>query len=243
MNKTKIEWCDYTINPVKGLCPMHCKNLQGYEYCYAAGERGFYKRFGLNPEIRFEPKTLLDLATVPDGAKVFIGSTIELFGDWVKPEWMHEIFSMAKSKPRHTFVFLTKQPQNLIRWSPFPENCWVGVSATDDKMFTEAIVQLQQVKAQTKYISFEPLLGQIGLTHYLPLMLKDTIHLVIIGQQAPPTKKTAPKIEWLQEIIEACDMTKIPIFLKYNLVGFLPIEEPFYKQGEEGWAIRQEFPK
>lgn len=24
MNKTKIEWADYTINPVKGLCPMAC---------------------------------------------------------------------------------------------------------------------------------------------------------------------------------------------------------------------------
>ena len=44
MNLTKIEWCDYTINPVKGLCPMACS------YCYA---RRMYKRFKWNPEIRF----------------------------------------------------------------------------------------------------------------------------------------------------------------------------------------------
>lgn len=29
MQKTKIPWADYTINPVKGLCPMACS------YCYA----------------------------------------------------------------------------------------------------------------------------------------------------------------------------------------------------------------
>ena len=45
MNKTKIEWTDYTINPVKGLCPMACS------YCYA---RAMYKRFRWNPEIRYD---------------------------------------------------------------------------------------------------------------------------------------------------------------------------------------------
>ncbi len=45
MNKTKIPWCDYTINPVKGLCPMAC------EYCYA---RKMYKRFKWNPVIRYD---------------------------------------------------------------------------------------------------------------------------------------------------------------------------------------------
>lgn len=36
MSKTKIPWCDFTINPVKGLCPMACPS------CYA---RRRYKRF------------------------------------------------------------------------------------------------------------------------------------------------------------------------------------------------------
>lgn len=35
MNKTKIPWCDYTINPVKGLCPVDCKDNEGKSYCYA----------------------------------------------------------------------------------------------------------------------------------------------------------------------------------------------------------------
>ena len=41
------------------------------------------------------------------------------------------IFNAIGACPQHTFLFLTKQPQNLPAWSPFPPNCWVGVTATD----------------------------------------------------------------------------------------------------------------
>ena len=37
MNKSKIEWTDYSWNPIKGLCPVGCW------YCYA---KKMYKRFG-----------------------------------------------------------------------------------------------------------------------------------------------------------------------------------------------------
>ena len=51
MNKTKIEWCDYTLNPVKGLCPVGCS------YCYA---RRLYRRFGWNPKIRLDTRMWWD---------------------------------------------------------------------------------------------------------------------------------------------------------------------------------------
>lgn len=35
MPKSKIEWTDYSINPIKGLCPVACKDNQGKSYCYA----------------------------------------------------------------------------------------------------------------------------------------------------------------------------------------------------------------
>ena len=49
INKTKIEWCDYTINPIKGICKNNCW------YCYAIR---MYKRFGWNPKIRFKEDEL-----------------------------------------------------------------------------------------------------------------------------------------------------------------------------------------
>ena len=56
MKKTDIEWCDYSINPVKGLCPVGC------EYCFA---RRLYKRFKWNPEIRLDSEVLMPMTRLP----------------------------------------------------------------------------------------------------------------------------------------------------------------------------------
>ena len=148
--KSKIEWTDHTINPVKGKCPAGCS------YCYA---RKMYDRFKWNPEIRFDGNALTDFPSKP--SRIFVGSTMELFGDWIKPEWMEQIMALPHNFPQHTFLFLTKQPQNLIAWSPFPPNVYLGVSVTNQEMFDKAVHYLKMVDAKVKFLSFEPLLDHI----------------------------------------------------------------------------------
>lgn len=55
MNRTKIEWCDYTWNPVVG-----CKH--GCSYCYAKrfAERGLGEYGKHEKGRRFEPRFLPD---------------------------------------------------------------------------------------------------------------------------------------------------------------------------------------
>lgn len=162
MQRSKIEWLNggYSINPVKGLCPVACKDNQGKEYCFA---RRFYKRFKWNPEIRFEPKVLDEVLSIPNQSRIFVGSTMELFGDWVQPKWMFEILGLVKSEPWHTFIFLTKCPSNLSHWSPFPQNVYVGVSVTNQEQYDDAVKYLEVVDATVKFLSFEPLLSEIKL--------------------------------------------------------------------------------
>jgi len=234
MPKTKIEWCDYTINPVKGLCPMACS------YCYA---RRMYKRFNWNPEIRYNPKVMLESATLPGGSRVFVGSTMELFGKHIKDAWLKDTFYIAKRCPWITFIFLTKQPQNLIKWSPFPGNCWVGVTATNGRMVDDAGYYLAQVEAKVKFLSIEPLLEPIHL-----YFGKPGIDWVLIGAQTNPYKP--PEISWLREIVEATDKMGIPVFLKHNLRPLLIPEDcskPNYLTEDIFWAsekaqLRQEMP-
>jgi len=230
--KTKIEWCDYTINPVKGLCPVGCS------YCYA---RRLYKRFKWNPEIRMEPDWMEELPKKP--SRVFVGSTMELFGEWVE-EWMWDsIWQYVNTYPQHTFIFLTKQPQNLIKWSPFPDNCWVGVSATNNGTH---LGDLRNANAKVKFISFEPLLKwDIDLIHQrevFPEILKDLgINWLIIGQCTPVKQSTMPKIEWVKEIVDAADKAKIPVFLKNNLNSCKISDYP--ELLDSHGMLRQEFPK
>lgn len=237
MSKTKIEWCDYTINPVKGLCPMAC------EYCYA---RRMYKRFKWNPEIHYDPGWYHEMPSYKNPSRVFIGSTMEIFGDWVKDEWVEDIMMKTDIFPQHTFIFLTKKPENFQKYSPFPDNCWVGVSVVNDMMRESACQGLDGIDAKVKFISFEPLMGDINTKCICGARYYRWLDWLIIGQQTPAKAATIPKVEWIRDIVEAADSAGIPVFLKDNLRKLLPGEEPFYtiypKDGFMTGHLRQEFP-
>jgi len=242
MSKTNIDWCDYTINPVKGLCPMAC------EYCYA---RRMYKRFKWNPEIRYQPIDWINReinridnrrGAVGENARIFVGSTMELFGDWVSPEYLRRLFVLISGWPQHTFIFLTKQPQNLIKWSPFLSNCWVGVSITQSAMYTWAMDYLDSICAEVKFLSFEPLLDwRIDPVVLAEDFVNQQLDWIIIGQQTPISAKTQPKLEWIREIVGAADKAGIPVFLKNSLSSIWDIDLPKWAIRDGG--LRQEFPK
>jgi len=249
MNKTKIEWADYTINPVKGLCPMDCKDNQGKSYCYA---RRMYKRFGWEPELKFNGRWFAPILGLAEPKRIFVGSTMELFGEWIPDEWMASILEEASlfdglGYPQHTFIFLTKQPQNLVKWSPFPDNCWVGVSATNRQQWVHAQNYLHEIEAPVKFYSFEPLLGDVvgqpELVYFSNALKNSGINWIIIGQQTPVAPVTLPRREWIQEIIKAADIASIPVFEKDNLRAFLPFRQ-HYKDDyhDKCYSLRQEFP-
>jgi len=240
----KIGWCDVTINPVKGLCPVGCS------YCYA---RKFYKRYKWDTEIRYRNDVFMTLPGKNYPKRVFVGSTMELFGDWVKPEWMQDIMDFVRYYSWHTFIFLTKQPQNLIKFSPFPGNCWVGASATNADQLSAAYVGLGRIEASVKFLSYEPLLNNIVME---PQFLQDAnISWIIIGQQTPVCASTQSQISWIKEIVEAANKSNVPVFLKNNLQSVF--KKAFDIDKSDGyllpaWAgetsgayrkLRQEFPK
>jgi protein gp37 len=135
------------------------------------------------------------------------------------------------------------QPQNLAKWSPFPKNCWVGVSVCNDEMLSNAVNYLEDIEAN-KFISAEPLLGRLLDLGYG--MYYSGIKWLIIGQQTPASIKTQPKIEWIKEIIDAADRENIPVFLKDNLYPLLSTETvmgvPRWAGCSTPKALRQEFP-
>ncbi len=244
MKKTHIEWCDYSINPVKGLCPMACKDNRGKEYCYA---RRMYKRFKWNMRQRYDASAWLGLGSLRKPSRIFVGSMYELFGNWVNLRSLELIFEVVREFPQHTFLFLTKKPENLAEWSPFPENCWVGVSVTSNGGMTLAMTNLANIRAPMRFISFEPLLGAIGMNDHMSM--KGIIDWVIIGQCTPVKASTEPKIEWVHEIVEAADKADIPVFLKDNLIPLFDENHdgvflyPEWAMNKVGFALRQELPR
>ena len=184
---------------------------------------------------------------------IFVCDMGELFGDWLPREWQDSVFQAIRDNDCDRFYLLTKQPQNLIKWSPFPDNCWVGVTATNQDMFDEALFYLDRIEATIRYISFEPLLERVRdlcWNKYSDSWLKDYVDWLIIGAQTKPYKP--PQTEWIGEIVEAAGKAGIAIFLKDNLEPLWTLgnsREPFFKFTRsspgaiEIGRLRQEMPE
>jgi hypothetical protein len=125
LNKSKIEWCDLTWNPVTG-----CNH--GCEYCYA---KKIANRFGSHDVTNLGNEMTIQLNTKPSnpypykfiptfhkyrleepaqktkGRKIFVCSMADLFGNWVPDEWTSEVLKSCEAAPQHKYLFLTKNPK------------------------------------------------------------------------------------------------------------------------------------
>ena len=213
MNRTKIEWTDYTWNPIKGLCPVNCKTPDGYEYCYA---RKIYKRFHPDwpPENINYPDLLKEPKMPSKPSKIFVCSTFEIFHPYVHEYFRDIIFGHIKRNPQHTFQILTKMPENIDR--PMPDNVWLGTSITgeDKEVDWKRISYLESRKSSVKFISFEPLLKEIDEEALNSMWF---VNWIIIGKLGGYGKKHNPGIEWINGILEYAEFFDIPPFMKNNL--------------------------
>ena len=196
MNKTKIEYCDYTWTPYTG-----CKN--DCWYCYV---KRLAKRFGYDRTPTFHEDRLHQPLKAKPGSKIFACSTADLFGDWVESTYIYQIIDIAEQRPNLTFQFLTKNPKRYY-WFRFPENCWLGTTITHGK----AEIFGLGTEKRIRFVSLEPLLGPIKFSG-------APFDWIIIGAlTGPQAKKYSPKIGWICDILSYADDKKIPVFIKNNL--------------------------
>ena len=99
---------------------------------------------------------------------IFVCDMGELFGDWIPIEWQEQIHMTITLNPQHRFYLLTKQPQNLIKWSPFPDNVYLGVTITNHEMLDKQMPYLLQTESAIRFVIIEPCLGSIDVRFYLP---------------------------------------------------------------------------
>lgn len=204
MNRTKIEWTDYTWNPITG-CSRRCS------YCYAwkmakrlRGRYGYPKDDPFR--VTFHPDRLNEPSKVKKPSKIFVCSMGEMFDKDSKYGWIGLIFAVIKRNPHHIFQILTKCPEVLPQFS-FPENVWLGITI-DRQREVKGLKYLLETDAKVKFISFEPLHEEIDI-------ILDGIDWIIIGSQTNPYKP--PNYEWVLSLIQQAKSKNIPVFVKDNL--------------------------
>ena len=213
MQKSKIEWCEFTSNPVRGKCLHACP------YCYAERIR---QRFGQPAELSWHADELAQIEKRKKPAVIFMGSMHDLFGEWVPKSWIDWTLDTAKNCPQHTFLFLTKNPARYTEFE-FTPNCWIGY--TDDG--TSDLRNWAIFKGRkNRFVSFEPLIGDC-----ISLNL-DMVDGVIIGAQTGPGA-VKPERWQVEGIIRA--MEGKPVFLKNNLLSLFP---ELHRRQETAWVMK-----
>jgi len=212
---TKIDWSDETINPLGHGCygtgtkekPAIC------EYCYAAkmakrNMRGCDLCGKFIPHAHFEQ--LDKLRMWKKSKTVFIQSMGDLFGDWVPDEWIKKVFNACNENPQHRYLFLTKNPKKQSNYSVefTHDKKWAGITITNQKDLDTNYKYLRNYS----FYSIEPLQEKINFTDRL---IADWL---IIGAETGNRKdKIIPERKWIENIVNYCKKTNVPVFMKKNL--------------------------
>lgn len=234
-----IEWCDMTANPFHGCehgCPYcyarrFAKRLSGKDgTAYHALAQALIDPFA--PTFNFDAIRKLEsrLKSARKPRRVFLGSMGDLGGDWgwrdardakegrTHRRWhrnaiMSQIWTLAVSHPRHTFLMLTKNPKGFAN-TAWPDNVHLGVSATNVDEGSERLEELEDSvgAAGILWVSLEPLMGMTQ--NYIQI---GRASWVVIGAQTGPGAPP-PQVDAAKQIVDhCCRAYALPCFVKSNM--------------------------
>lgn len=236
-DKTKIQWCDSTVNPTMGCdgCELWSGEIKK---CYAgkmhgdkgATNPGFSSAFNnltqhrgrmakaaewpsLRGQTRFDSPWKNGMPRM-----IFVSDMSDALSKDISFEYLlTEIIDLVGSAKgrQHVWQWLTKRPPRMAefdRWLedmgvPWPENLWAGTSLTTN-VSRSRIGSLTKVRAKVRFLSVEPQHEDIDLAGRL-----DGIHWVIQGGESGVGAE-AFDIEWADKMRRQCEQAEVAYFMK-----------------------------
>ena len=143
--------------------------------------------------------------------KIFVNSMSDLFQDGVPPEFIAEVWNTMVTADQHVYQILTKRPENMkhlveslsLKAAP---HIWLGTSVESEK-YIERVSTLRNIPAAIRFVSFEPLLGPVGLVDL------SGIHWAIVGGESGPGSRSIEQ-EWVDQIKSQCRKYDTAFFFK-----------------------------
>lgn len=216
-SNSKIEWCDHTFNPWIGCT----KVSEGCKHCYA--EQLMDKRWN---KVQWGPQGKRVKTSDANWAeplrwnkqagqlgiryRVFCASLADVFDDHpsVQSTWRRDLFFMMAGTPNLDWLILTKRPENFhgqVPWSRLPMNIWVGTSVENQEQAEKRIPRLLDIPAKVKFLSMEPLLGDVKLN--------NGIDWVIVGGESG-THARPMHPDWARSVRDQCQAAGVKFFFK-----------------------------
>ncbi len=208
--KSSIEWTQSTWNPLTG-----CDKISpGCKHCYAErmakrlkamGQTNYRNEFALT----LHPHVLELPLRWKQPQMIFVNSMSDLFHERVPESYIQKVFATMRRAHWHQFQILTKRSERLREMNSridWPENVWMGVSVENAK-YASRIADLQMTSAKIRFLSLEPLIGDLGALNL------QSIDWVIVGGESGPGSRPMQR-EWVLEIQRQCESASVPFFFK-----------------------------
>jgi protein gp37 len=219
MSNTKIEWTQKTWNPITGCTPISagCDNCYAKRAAWSPRLRGKFGYPADDPfRVTFHPDRLEAPLHWRKPSKIFVNSMGDLFHSAVTYHEIEKVYAIINQCPQHVFQILTKRPSTaqiqysriqstLFKHAPHP-NVWLGVTVENAK-YKNRIEVLRTIPAAVRFISFEPLLGDVGKLDL------TGIHWVIVGGETGPGARAMDRL-WVGKIHRQCLVQDVPFFFK-----------------------------
>jgi len=208
---TFIEWADATLNFAWGCT----KVSSGCKECY------MYRLSGLahRDPTKFTPliienriKALRDFDR--QGKQIiFVNSMTDTFHEEASFDLINSWFRIMSGFPGMQFLILTKRikkAKDYFEENPCPHNVWIGTSI-ENKGALHRLRTLKKIDAKIKFVSFEPLLEDMGMLDL------DGLQWVIVGGESGAKDKIRKfDVQWARNIRDQCVSVAIPFFYKQS---------------------------
>jgi protein gp37 len=198
MSKSTIEWTEHTWNPVTGCDKISpgCKNCYA-EVLAKRLQKMKQPNYANGFKLTLQPSMLEIPLKRKKPTMWFVNSMSDLFHKDVPDEYIDRVFGMMTLTPQHTFQILTKRADRMrdyiarivdapdlvgmaaAYWVDFdeipeydqwlPKHIWLGVSVENQKAADERIPLLLETPAAIRFLSCEPLLGELKIKRWLKI--------------------------------------------------------------------------
>ena len=205
-----IEWTESTWNPVTGCTKIsagcaHCYAERMARRLQAMGQPNYANGF----QLTLHEHVLSAPLKWKKPQMIFVNSMSDLFHQDVPEAFIQRVVAVMREADWHTFQVLTKRSHRLaeldgeIAW---PGNVWLGVSV-ERQDYLYRVDHLRQTQAAVKFLSLEPLLGE------LPRLDLSGVDWVIVGGESGPGARPVQE-SWVLDVRDRCQGAGVPFFFK-----------------------------
>lgn len=248
---TEIEWADHTFNPWEG-----CQKVgPGCDHCYAETRNA---RFGGGTAPNWGPGAPRRRTSASNWKKprkwaraarafhekhgrrqrVFCASLADVFDNAVDPAWRRDLFDEIEATPELDWLILTKRIGNVqpmlkeMGIDHLPENVWLGATIVNQEEADRDIPKLIAIKATLRFLSMEPLLGEVCLTQINAgsSVMIDALNgdsydelgergkgvaldwIIVGGESGAGARPMHP--DWVRSLRDQCTAARVPFLFK-----------------------------